>query len=104
MLDVLSQSVFNQATQNGISYSGSGGGQYAEIVHAAFSIISIVGLYGIISGLYMLKPSEQPSHEFWHGIRRVVGGTLAVNIVPALTFLGGSLGGTMQSVITKLIG
>ena len=101
VLDDLSMTIFNQTTQTGIAYSGGGGGQYAEIVHAAFSIISLVGLYGIISGLLILRSEKE---ELWHGLRRLAGGTLAVNIVPALTFLGGSLGGTMQAVITKLIG
>lgn len=106
LLNSLSLSIFNQSTQSAIGYSGTGGGQYAVIVHAALGIVSLVGLYGVVSGLLMLKPSASGgrSEDFWHGIRRLIGGTLAVNIVPALHVLGASLGGTMQSVITKLVG
>lgn len=102
-LNTLSLSIFNQSTQSAIGYTPAGGGQYAIIVEAALGIVSLVGLYGVISGLLLLKP-EGRSEDFWHGIRRLVGGTLAVNIVPALHVLGASLGGTMQSVITKLVG
>lgn len=102
-LNTLSLSIFNQSTQSAIGYTPSGGGQYAIIVQAALGIVSLVGLYGVVSGLLKLKGGGQQD-EFWHGVRRLVGGTLAVNIVPALHVLGASLGGTMQSVITKLIG
>ena len=62
-----------------------------------------VTLEGRFAILEKLDPARH-GHAFWEGVRRLVGGTLAVNIVPALHVLGASLGGTMQSVITKLIG
>ena len=102
-LDALSLSIFNQSTQSAIAYSGTAGGQYAVVVHAALGIVSLVGLYGVVSGLLLLKPNGR-SDDFWHGIRRLVGGTLAVNIVPALHILGASLGGTIQALVTKLVG
>jgi hypothetical protein len=105
-LNSLSLTIFNSATQSAIAYSGAAAGQYAVIVHAALGIVSLVGLYGVISGLLILKPAANGgrAEDFWHGIRRLVGGTLAVNIVPALHVLGASLGGTMQALVTKLVG
>lgn len=102
-LDTLSLTIFNQTTQSAIAYGGTGGGQYAEIEHAVLGIVSLVGLYGIITGFLLLRNAHENRDHFWHGIRRLIGGTLAVNIVPALTVLGASLGTTMQSVITRII-
>lgn len=107
VLNILSMSIFNSQTQSAIGYSGGGGNaQYALMQQAIFGVISLVGIYGVVSGILMLRHGSGANadpHAFWHAMRRIIGGTLAVNIVPTLTVLGASLGTTTQSVISRII-
>ncbi|NNM65719.1 MAG: hypothetical protein HKL99_14145 [Burkholderiales bacterium] len=103
-LNTLSYTIFNRGTQSAIAYAGGGGGQYAQLEAAVLGVISLVGLYGVIKGFLLLRAAHESRDHFWHGIKHLIGGTLAVNIVPMLQIGGASLGSTMQSVVTKIIG
>ena len=102
-MDSLSMTVFNQSSEQSLSYAppSSPGSVYIQF---AVYAIGIVGIIGIARGLCLLRDTPNQAMNFSRGIVHLFGGILAVNLVTFLRGIGATVGGDVQSYIAKIIG
>ena len=88
LMDSLSMTVFNQSSEQSLSYSppSSPGSVYIQF---AVYAIATVGLIGIARG---------------RGLVHLFGGIIAVNLVTFLRGIGATIGGDVQTYIARIIG
>lgn len=103
LMDSLAMTIFNQSSEQMLSYSPpeSPGSIYIQF---AVYVIGIVGIIGIARGLCLLRQAAQQSMNFSKGIVHIFGGIIAVNLVTFLRGIGATIGGDVQSYITKILG
>lgn len=105
LLDVLASSVFATGSATGLTYAAPGGTDPTAIyITFAVYIVMLVGLCGIIQGGRLLKSSADDGRQLGPAITHLIGGTLGVNVIQFLHLLGASMGTSVDSAITKLIG
>ena len=102
-MDSLSMTVFNQSSEQALSYSPPSSPGAIYIQFAVYGIAT-VGVIGIIRGLCLLRDTPNQAMNFSRCIVHLFGGILAVNLVTFLRGIGGTLGGDVQTTIVKLIG
>ena len=102
-MDTLSMTIFNQGSEQTLSYTppSSVGSVYIQF---AVYAIAIVGIIGIVRGICLLRDTSNQTTNFSRGIVHIVGGILAVNLVTFLRGIGATLGGDVQATITKILG
>ncbi len=102
-MDSLSMTVFNQTSEQSLSYSppASPGAVYIQF---AVYAIQTVGLIGIMRGLCLLRDTPNQSMNFSRGIVHLFGGIIAVNLVSFLRGIGATVGGDVQTYVAKIIG
>ena len=103
LMDSLAMTVFNQTSEQTLSYSppASPGAVYIQF---AVYAIQTVGLIGIMRGLCLLRDTPNQSMNFSRGIVHLFGGIIAVNLVSFLRGIGATVGGDVQTYVAKIIG
>ena len=103
LMDSLAMTVFNQTSEQTLSYSppSSPGSVYIQF---AIYAIATVGIIGIARGLCLIRHASQQGMNFSRGIVHIFGGIIAVNLVTFLRGIGATIGGDVQSYIAKIIG
>jgi hypothetical protein len=101
-MDSLSMTLFNQSSEQSLSYSPPSSPASVYIQFAVYAIMTI-GLIGIARGICLLA-EEQQSRSIARAITHIVGGIIAANIVTFLRGIGATVGGDVQSYIAKIIG
>lgn len=103
LMDSLALTVFNQTSEQSLSYSppSSPGSVYIQF---AVYAIATVGIIGIARGLCLIRHASQQGMNFSRGIVHIFGGIIAVNLVTFLRGIGATIGGDVQTYIAKIIG
>lgn len=103
LMDSLSMTVFNQSSEQSLSYSppASPGSVYIQF---AVYAIATVGVIGIARGICLLRDTPNQAMNFSRGIVHLFGGIIAVNLVTFLRGIGATIGGDVQTYIAKIIG
>lgn len=103
LMDSLSMTVFNQSSEQTLSYSppSSPGSVYIQF---AVYAIATVGLIGIARGLCLMRDTPNQAMNFNRGLVHLFGGIIAVNLVTFLRGIGATLGGDVQTYIAKILG
>ena len=95
--------VFNQTSEQSLSYSPPGHPGSVYIQFAVYAIAT-VGIIGIARGLCLLRESSRQAMSFSRGIVHIFGGIIAVNLVTFLRGIGATIGGDVQAYIAKILG
>ena len=103
LMDSLSMTVFNQSSEQSLSYSppSSPGSVYIQF---AVYAIATVGIIGIARGLCLMRDTPNQPANLSRGIVHLFGGILAVNLVTFLRGIGATIGGDVQTYIARIIG
>jgi len=103
LMDSLSMTVFNQSSEQSLSYSPP---SHPGAVYLQFAVYGImtVGAIGIARGICLMRDTPNQAMNMSRGIVHLFGGILAVNIIPFLRGIGATVGGDVQSYVTKIIG
>ena len=103
LMDSLSMTVFNQTSEQSLSYSppASPGAVYIQF---AVYAIATVGVIGIARGACLMRDTPNQAMNFSRCIVHLFGGIIAVNLVTFLRGIGATLGGDVQTTIAKIIG
>lgn len=103
LMDSLAMTVFNQTSEQELSYSppSSPGSVYIQF---AVYAIATVGIIGIARGLCLIRTASHQAMSFSRGIVHIFGGIIAVNLVTFLRGIGATIGGDVQAYIAKIIG
>lgn len=103
-MDMLSQTTFGSDSAKALSYGVSQGDSPQRVMlYFSITITMLVGLAGVIRGIYMVKHSGEDPRQFWPAIAHIFGGLFAVNIILFFEMLGASFGGTIGSTINRLV-
>lgn len=103
LMDSLSMTVFNQSSEQTMSYSPPSSPGSVYIQFAVYAIMT-VGIIGIVRGVCLLRDSSSHASSVARGIVHMTGGIIAVNIVTFLRGIGATVGGDVQSYIATIIG
>ena len=103
LMDSLSMTVFNQSSEQALSYSPPSSPGSIYIQFAVYAIASI-GVIGIARGLCLIRDTPNQSMNFSRGLVHLFGGILAVNLVTFLRGLGATVGGDVPTYIANIIG
>ena len=103
LMDSLSMTVFNQSSEQSLSYSPPSHPGSIYLQFAVYGIMT-VGAIGIARGICLLRDTPNQAMNMGRGIVHLFGGILAVNIIPFLRGIGATVGGDVQSYVTKLLG
>ena len=103
LMDSLAMTVFNQTSEQTLSYSPPASPGSVYIQFAVYGIAT-VGIIGIIRGLCLLRDTPNQSMNLSRCIVHLFGGIIAVNLVTFLRGIGATLGGDVQTTIAKIIG
>ncbi len=103
LMDSLAMTVFNQTSEQALSYSPPASPGSVYIQFAVYGIAT-VGIIGIIRGLCLLRDTPNQSMNLSRCIVHLFGGIIAVNLVTFLRGIGATLGGDVQTTIAKIIG
>ena len=103
LMDSLSMTVFNQTSEQALSYSppASPGSVYLQF--AVYAIMT-VGVIGIARGICLMRDTPNQSMNMSRGLVHIFGGIIAVNIVTFLRGIGATVGGDVQTYIARIIG
>jgi hypothetical protein len=102
-MDSLSMTVFNQSSEQSLSYSPPSHPGSVYLQFAVYGIMT-VGAIGIARGICLMRDTPNQAMNLSRGIVHLFGGILAVNIIPFLRGIGATVGGDVQSYVTKIIG
>jgi hypothetical protein len=102
-MDSLSMTVFNQSSEQSLSYSPPSHPGSIYLQFAVYGIMT-VGVIGIARGISLMRDTPNQAMNLSRGIIHLFGGILAVNIIPFLRGIGATVGGDVQSYITTIIG
>ena len=103
LMDSLSMTVFNQSSEQSLSYTPPSHPGSVYLQFAVYGIMT-VGVIGIARGISLLRDTPNQAMNMSRGIVHLFGGILAVNIITFLRGIGATVGGDVQSHITKIIG
>lgn len=103
LMDSLSMTIFNQSSEQTLSYSPPSSPGSVYIQFAVYAIMT-VGVIGIIRGVCLLRDSAGQPGNFSRGIVHMVGGIIAVNLITFLRGIGATIGGDVQSYISTILG
>ena len=103
LMDSLSMTVFNQSSEQALSYTPPSSPGSVYIQFAVYGIAT-VGVIGIARGICLLRDTPNQAMNLSRGIVHLFGGIIAVNLVTFLRGIGATIGGDVQSYIAKIIG
>jgi len=103
LMDSLSMTVFNQSSEQSLSYSppSSPGSVYIQF---AVYAIATVGVIGLARGVCLMRDTPNQAMNCSRGIVHLFGGIIAVNLVTFLRGIGATVGGDVQTYIATIIG
>lgn len=104
LLDAISMSLLNKASETGLDYQPAGDGPEALYIQFAIYLVMLVGFAGVIYGCVLLKRSAEDGRQLGAAITHMIGGTMAVNIVEFLNMLGASMGHAVEGAVKRIIG
>lgn len=104
LMNTFAQTLFSTNAPSSLSYSSPAGSGYADVVDLAVTVVMLVGLFGYIKSFLLFRESARDGSKFVLGIWHLIGATIAVNIVQFLKIIGVTVGGSLQSMITNVIG
>jgi hypothetical protein len=102
-MDSLSMTVFNQSSEQSLSYTPPSSPGSIYIQFAVYGIMT-VGVIGIARGISLMRDTPNQAMNMSRAIVHFFGGILAVNIIPFLRGIGATVGGDVQSYVSKIIG
>lgn len=104
-ISAFSWTILDSAPDKAMSYTPASGGAnaYGLTVQFAVYVVQLVGFYGLIKGMYLLRESGQDRSKFPVAIVHMIGGILSINAVTLLNTAASSIGGTFQQVITQIL-
>lgn len=102
-MDSLAMTLFNQSSEQSLSYSPPSSPSAVYIQFVVFAV-GIVGVIGIMRGLFLLRETSKQSMNFSRGMVHLFGGIIAVNLVTFLRGIGVTIGGEVQNYITAILG
>jgi hypothetical protein len=103
LMDSLSMTVFNQSSEQTLSYTPPSHPGSVYLQFAVYAIMT-VGVIGIARGIALMRDTPNQPMNMSRGIVHLFGGILAVNIVTFLRGIGATVGGDVQTYITQIIG
>ncbi len=103
LMDSLAMTVFNQSSEQSLSYSPPSSPASIYIQFAVYAIATI-GVIGIMRGLCLLRDTPNQAMNFSRGMVHLFGGILAVNLVTFLRGIGVTIGGDVQTYISNILG
>ena len=105
-LDAVAQSTLSGSSQNGLEGYNPSHGSDPSALYVQFGIyvVMLVGLVGVIRGLFLIKQSAEDGRQMGSAITHIVGGTMGVNVEAFLKMLASSMGGDIASAINKILG
>ncbi|MDR1489346.1 MAG: hypothetical protein LBS65_02495 [Desulfovibrio sp.] len=103
LMDSLALTVFNQTSEQSLSYTPPASPGSVYIQFAVYGIAT-VGVIGIARGICLLRDTPGQAMNFSRGIVHLFGGIIAVNLVTFLRGIGATIGGDVQTYIAKIIG
>jgi hypothetical protein len=104
-LDLFASSVLDKESETGLGYTAPGGDDPTALyITFAVYIVMLVGFYGVVYGCILLKRSADDGRQLTSSITHLVGGTMAVNIVVFMKMLAASMGPSVESAVSKLLG
>jgi len=108
VMDMGSQTIFQENAPKGLQeVQGKipGNGPETVFIKVAVGIVMLVGLYGCITGICMLKSiGEGSGGSKYHAATFVVAGIICINILTFIKMLGASIGGVFLSTVQRLFG
>jgi hypothetical protein len=104
-LDAVAQSTLAKSSQNGLEgYNPANGSDPAALyVQFGIYVVMLVGIVGVVRGLFLVKQAAEDSKQMGSAITHIVGGTMGVNIEGFLRMLAASLGGDISAAINKIL-
>lgn len=103
LMDAVAFSMFGTSSAHSlIAYASGAGHVSGPMVQFAIMLVQLVGFYGIIRGVLLLSHSGSDSRAAGPALVHILGGAIAVNIVTVLNVLGATVGGGIQSAITRM--
>lgn len=111
ILNVVSHTFFdNNPTSNfglnGLSYQASSGSDITKLfLVGAFALFSVVGLFSIARGVYMLYTSstQQSQNSFVGALIHIIAGVFLINLDQFLRLFGKSMGSIVESSISGML-
>ena len=103
-MNMTAQTLFGTDAPSSLSYSSPAGSTYAAAVNLAVTVVMLVGVFGYIKSFILFRESAKDGSKFVLGIWHIIGATLAVNIVEFLKIIGVTVGGSMQTIISNVVG
>ena len=103
LMDSLAMTVFNQSSEQTLSYSPPSSPGAVYIQFAVYAIATI-GIIGIVRGLCLLRDTPNQNANVGRAIVHLFGGILAINLVTFLRGIGATIGGDVQAYITTILG
>ena len=103
LMDSLSMTVFNQSSEQSLSYTPPSHPGSIYLQFAVYGIMT-VGVIGIARGISLMRDTPNQPMNLSRGIVHLFGGILGVNIIPFLRGIGATVGGDVQSYVAKIIG
>lgn len=105
VLDALTMTIFQESAPEDLAtVQAASAGGLENMVVLALTIVMVVGLYQVLKGLIMLKQSAEGAHTFWSAATHITGGILCLNIRSFMLALGATLGGSVEEVVSALLG
>jgi hypothetical protein len=103
LLDGLAATIFGSVSPSSLSYAAP---EHPARVYVQFAVhlIAVLGLVGVGRGIIILKDGASRPGELGRALAHVIGGSLCVNLVTTLRFLGNSFGGGMRGVMDAILG
>ncbi|MDR2459961.1 MAG: hypothetical protein LBE38_04135 [Deltaproteobacteria bacterium] len=103
LLDALASSLFGHSSVKSLSYTPP---EHPARVYVqfAFHLIALVGLIGVGRGIILLKDFTIRPGQLGRALTHIFGGILCINLLSTLKMLARTMGGDVESFVTKIIG
>lgn len=104
-LDAMSQTVFEQSAPTDVlAYAPVGQPGTTDIMRFVIVAVRLLGLVAMIRGGILLANTHREPENFGRALTHFFGGVFAVNVTTFAQSVGATVGGNINSVITKLFG
>lgn len=104
LINAFSMTMLNHQSDGLLTYTPSGGTTpYALTVKFAVYVVQLVGLYGVIKSVLLVRESAYDRSKFNAAIIHFLGGIFAINIITLVTVVSAQIGGTFQSTVMAII-
>lgn len=104
-LDAISMSILGQDSQSSLASVAEGRSlsQTALILLASYSVVQLVGLFGVIKGLVLFRQSADTRDRLGPAFVHTIGGAFCLNLVAIMGAAAKTLGGDAGSAISQLL-